>query len=231
MLDVMIAEDNLPISVHLSNTSSISQSVRCVGILNDGAKVYQKIRELNPDVLILDLKMPGENGLQILEKVEADKQIRTKIFIYSGESEYMELAREYECIDRFISKLTPAEQVAKELEKLEIEQSNKYLEEKIIDILFKIGFSYSLKGTRLMWEAIQYSIEESEDSIENIYQKIAKLHKENVYTVKSDINTAIKNMWRFTDREKTRKILRLGQSDKPSAKNILSMIAYYVRNR
>ena len=65
MLDVLIADDSIPISIHLSNAIT-SSNVRCVGILNDGTKVYQKMKELNPDVLILDLKMPGKNGIDIL---------------------------------------------------------------------------------------------------------------------------------------------------------------------
>ena len=55
MLNVLIAEDNMQISVHLSNTIN-TKNVRCIGILNEGTKVYEKLKELNPDVIILDLK-------------------------------------------------------------------------------------------------------------------------------------------------------------------------------
>lgn len=49
-----------------------------------------------------------------------------------------------------------------------------------------------------------------------------------MHTIKSDINTAIENMWRFTDKNKTRKILRIGEYDKPSCKGIVTMIKYYI---
>ena len=131
MLNVLIAEDNIQISVHLSNSIN-TKNVRCVGIINEGTKVYQKLKDLNPDVLILDLKMPGKNGLEILEKIQEDKKIKTKVFIYSGEMEYMALARKYTCIEKFFSKLTPAEEIAKELEDMVEEISNKNTGDKII---------------------------------------------------------------------------------------------------
>lgn len=229
MLNVLIAEDNLQISVHLSNMIN-TKNVRCIGILNEGTKVYEKIEELNPDVVILDLKMPGRNGLEILKDIEANKRIKTKIFIYSGEMKYMTLAREYKCVDRFFSKLTPAEEIARELEGMVEQISNKNTGDKIIDILFKLGFTYSLKGTRFINDCILYSIVEDEDNIKNIYAEISKKKGENMHTIKSDINTAINNMWKYTDRAKTRKILRLGEYDKPSCKDVISMVKYYVAN-
>ena len=228
MLNVLIAEDNIQISVHLSNSIN-TKNVRCVGILNEGTKVYQKLKDLNLDVLILDLKMPG-NGLEILEKIQEDKKIKTKVFIYSGEMEYMALARKYTCIEKFFSKLTPAEEIAKELEDMVEEISNKNTGDKIIDILFKLGFTYSLKGTRLINDCILYSIVENEDNINNIYNEMAKRKGENIHTIKSDINTAINNMWKYTDRTKARRILRLGDYDKPSSKSVISMVKYYVSN-
>ena len=47
-------------------------------------------------------------------------------------------------------------------------------------------------------------------------------------TIKSDINTAINNMWKYTNKERTRRILRLGECDKPSSKNVIAMVKYYV---
>lgn len=229
MLNVLIAEDNMQISVHLSNCIN-TKTVRCVGILNEGTKVYQKVKELNPDILILDLKMPGKNGLEILKEIEADCKVKTKIFIYSGEFEYMTLARKYKCIDKFFSKLTPAEEIARELEGMVEQISNKNTGDKIIEILFKLGFTYSLKGTRFINDCILYSIVENEDNIKNIYEEIAKQKGENIHTIKSNINTAINNMWKYTDRNKVRRILRLGECDRPSSKGIISMVKYYVIN-
>ena len=228
MVNVLIAEDNVSTSIHLSNAINTRKNVKCVGILNEGTKVYQRVKELKPDVLILDLKMPDKNGIEILKEIQEDKSIKTKVIIYSGEMEYMALVKNYDCIIRFFSKIAPAEEVARELEKMEDVVSHNKTGEKIYDILFKIGFTYSLKGTKLINDCILYSIVENEDNLKKIYSEIARQKGENVHTVKSDINTAIKNMWRFGDRTKTRKILRLGENDNPSSKDVISMVKYYV---
>ncbi len=231
MLNVLIAEDDVAISIHLSNIIN-TKEVRCIEILNDGTKVYQRLKnsEVKIDILILDLKMPGKNGIDILKEIQADESIKTKVFVYSGEVEYMTLAREYKCIDKFYSKLTPPTEISRYLQEIADEISNKSVENRISNILLKLGFSYSLKGTRLIKECILYSVIKNEDNIKSIYSKIARNKKENIYTIKSDINTAINNMWRFTDRDKARKILRLGESDRPSSKVIVSMIKYYINN-
>ena len=230
MLNVLIAEDNVPVSIHLANSINTQKSMKCVGILNDGTKVYQRIKELEPDILILDLKMPGKDGIEVLEEIQKDKLIKTKVIIYSGEMEYMTLIKKFECVERLFSKITPSQEIVKELERMVDSLSKRRTQDKIFDILFKLGFTYSLKGTRLMNDCILYSIIENEDNIKNIYTEVAKRKGQNMNTIKSDIDTAIKNMWRFADRSKTRKILRIGDHDRPSCKGIISMVKYYINS-
>lgn len=230
MLKVLVAEDNVPMSVQISNMIN-TDNVRCVGILNNGSKVYQKLKDLKPDILILDLKLPGSNGLEILQKIEVDNSIKTKVFVYSGDMAYITLSREFKCVERFYSKLTPLEEISRELENLVDTFENKSTGDKVSDILFKLGFSYSLKGTRLISECIVYSITENEDKINRVYAAIAKRKKENINTIKADINTAVNNMWRYSDdRNKVRRILRLGSIENPSSKRVITMVKYYINN-
>ena len=230
MLNVLVAEDNVPTSVQICNMIN-TDNVRCVGILNNGSKVYQKLKELKPDILILDLKMPGSNGLEILQKIEIDKSIKTKVFVYSGDMSYITLSREYKCVVRFYSKFTPLEQISRELENFVDTVESKRTEDKVSEILFKLGFSYTLKGTRLINECIVYSITENEDNLKKVYAEIARRKRENMHTIKADINTAVTNMWRYSeDRNKVRRILRIGSADKPSSKGIISMVKYYINN-
>lgn len=226
MLKVMIAEDDLHISIHLSNAIN-SENVRCIAILNDGTKIYQKIKETSPDILILDMKMPGKNGIQVLEEISKDKDISTKVIIYSGDQDYIALARKYSCVCRFYSKAIPYSELARVLKEIEEEQSNKSTQNKVSDILSKIGFTYTLKGTRFISDCVLYSIEYDIDNIKKIYEAIARNKGCNKYTFKADINTAVNTMWRDTDREKARKILRIGEKDKPSSKTVIEMVKYY----
>lgn len=227
MINVLIAEDDIKQSIRISNTI-YSSDVRCIGILNEGTRVYERLKELNPEILILDLRLPGKNGLEILEEIENDSELSTKVIVYSGDMGYITLSAKYKCISNFFSKFTPPEQLKLELERIADENSNEKIENRVRNMLNSLGFSYALKGTRLINECIIYAIENNEENINNVYEKIAEKNHENVFTLKSDINTAIKNMWRYADKSKTKKILRLSDYDKPSTKGIISMAKYYV---
>lgn len=56
--------------------------------------------------------------------------------------------------------------------------------------------------------------------------QIVKRKGKNEYTIKSDINTNISNMWKYTNKDKSRKILTLAESDKPSSKGVISTVKF-----
>ena len=227
MINVLIADDNIPISVHLSNTVNTDE-IRCVGIVNEGNKVIQRLEELRPEVLILDLKMPKMSGLEVLEQIERDTSIKTKVYIYSGEMEYIAKALKYKCVERYYSKTTPAEQIVRDIEESTEEISNKTTEKKVYDLLFDLGFKYYLRGTRLFNECIVYSITNHEHNIDKIIKQLADEKNENAYTIRSDINNAINSMWDDADKKATRERLQLRRYDKPGARDIAAMITYHI---
>lgn len=69
---------------------------------------------------------------------------------------------------------------ARELDAMVEQISNKNTEDKITDILFKLGFTYSLKGTRFINDCILYSIVEDEDNVKKLYSEVAKKKCENI---------------------------------------------------
>ncbi len=53
--------------------------------IKDGRKAVQKVREMMPDALILDLKLPGINGFRICEQLRLEPQTRAiPIIVVSG---------------------------------------------------------------------------------------------------------------------------------------------------
>jgi len=51
----------------------------------DGHEASEKIKVFLPDLVILDIKMPGKSGYEILEELQQDKNTRhTKIIAISG---------------------------------------------------------------------------------------------------------------------------------------------------
>jgi two-component system chemotaxis response regulator CheB len=69
-------------------------SIEVVGTASDGFDALEKIRELNPDIISLDIEMPGMNGLDLLRELKKI-QIRPRILMLSSlTSKDAELTRE-----------------------------------------------------------------------------------------------------------------------------------------
>lgn len=76
---VLIVEDDQP-------TAKIeSIALRRLGfdtdIVTEGDKAIPKMKAWKPDVLVLDLELPGKNGVQILQEMHFDPELRNMIII------------------------------------------------------------------------------------------------------------------------------------------------------
>jgi len=66
---VLIVDDSATIRQLLSQILSRDPEIEVVGAAPEPAVARQMIKELNPDVLTLDVEMPNMNGLEFLEKI------------------------------------------------------------------------------------------------------------------------------------------------------------------
>lgn len=71
-LRVVIAEDESLIRLDLVETLT-EEGYVVVGEAGDGAKAVELVREHRPDVAVLDIKMPGTDGLEAAKAIEAEK--------------------------------------------------------------------------------------------------------------------------------------------------------------
>lgn len=229
MINVLIAEDNVPISVHLSNVIYLTKEVHGVSIVNEGQNVYPMIKKLRPHVVVLDLKLPGEDGITILKKIEADPELKgIKIIVYSGEPSYIKQLVDFSCVERFYNKTQQYEEVGLEIQRIAKLIQDENIEKKIYDILTnKIGFASHHIGTKFLKECIEYSIKNNEDKLNVLYEKVSIGKAQSSGSIKGDINRAVKEMWKYSNHEKVRKLLRLGEKEIASPKNVIPMVKYY----
>lgn len=76
---VLIVDDSATMRQMLSSCLSRSELLKVVGVVGDPRDLSAAIREHNPDVITLDLKMPHMNGCEVLERVLIDYSIPTLI--------------------------------------------------------------------------------------------------------------------------------------------------------
>lgn len=68
-IKVLVVDDSALIRDVLSKTLGKDAEIKVVGTAEDPIEAREKIRELNPDVLTLDIEMPNMNGLAFLDKL------------------------------------------------------------------------------------------------------------------------------------------------------------------
>ena len=68
---VLLADDHPPIRAGLRAALQVTRDLQVVGEAGDGPTVLELCRELEPDVLVLDLRMPGAGPFATLHAVRA----------------------------------------------------------------------------------------------------------------------------------------------------------------
>ena len=116
-MKVFIADDSALVRERLAALISEIEGVEVVGQAEDAPEVLEGIQQLRPDVVILDIRMPGNNGIQVLEAIKrstaAPVVIMLTAFPYPQyRKKCLEAGAEY-----FFDKATEFEQVAEVLKK------------------------------------------------------------------------------------------------------------------
>jgi DNA-binding response OmpR family regulator len=72
---VVVGEDDEPIALLLRDAISDEPGYQAV-VVSDGALVLDTVRQVHADLLILDIMMPGLNGLEVYDHVRQDAGVR-----------------------------------------------------------------------------------------------------------------------------------------------------------
>ncbi len=86
MLKILIADDHRVVREGLKRIIEHSGTMTVVAEAADGAEAIAKTAKTHPDVVLLDISMPGRNGLDVLKQLKA-KAPNLPILILSQHSE------------------------------------------------------------------------------------------------------------------------------------------------
>ena len=76
-LNVAIADDNERILTMLDEVLTADDDITVVGTARNGEQAYEMILDKKPDVVLLDLVMPGIDGLGVMDKFMPRKKCRS----------------------------------------------------------------------------------------------------------------------------------------------------------
>lgn len=93
MFKTLIVEDNLYFRQSLKEILSERFSSMIIEEAGNGEEALQKVKTLIPHLIFMDIKLPGENGLELTKKIKAtNEQIIIMIITNYDLPEYREAA-------------------------------------------------------------------------------------------------------------------------------------------
>ena len=82
-LTILIADDHPVYRQGLERAIGEHPDLDLVGSTSDGRQALERIHELEPDVAVVDVRMPGLDGLKIVSAVQRDG-LRTRVMLLTG---------------------------------------------------------------------------------------------------------------------------------------------------
>lgn len=81
-IKVLVVDDAIVVRILVGNTISKDPDLEFLGKAENGKIALEKIVELKPDVVVLDIEMPEMDGLTVLRNLRA-RNIQTKVIMFS----------------------------------------------------------------------------------------------------------------------------------------------------
>ncbi len=126
-MKVILADDSVLILDRLQEMISMYKQIEIVGSFKNGQDTLDALRILKPDLAIVDIKMPGLSGLEVLNEIRnEDKTLKIMILTFCSSDYYRQLAINIGA-DYFFSKVEDFEKVSLILNEMLLEE--KTLEE------------------------------------------------------------------------------------------------------
>jgi DNA-binding NarL/FixJ family response regulator len=90
MIRVLICDDQWIVCEGLEAILEADREIQVVGIAHDGAQALELIPQAKPDVVLMDLKMPGMNGIQATHKIgEQYPHVKVLVLTTYGADEWV----------------------------------------------------------------------------------------------------------------------------------------------
>ena len=92
MIRVVVADDHTIVREGLKRLLDASADLEVVGEAQNGHEVIERVRNLEFDLLLLDMSMPGKSGVELIKQVHSEKP-KLKILVLSMHEEHQYAVR------------------------------------------------------------------------------------------------------------------------------------------
>ena len=90
MINVMLADDHVLIREGIKQLLEFDGSMKVIEEASDGIECLEKLKNVRPDILLLDINMPNMNGIDVLKELkENNDPVKVLILTVHSEVEYL----------------------------------------------------------------------------------------------------------------------------------------------
>lgn len=132
-IKVMITDDHVLMREGIKRLLELDGEIEVIGEANDGVECLQLLKELKPEVLLLDINMPNKNGIEVLQEIRKKKtSMKVLILTVHNEVEYLVKAVDIG-VDGYILKDSESSQLKKAI--YSVVDGESYIQPNLIPIL------------------------------------------------------------------------------------------------
>jgi DNA-binding NarL/FixJ family response regulator len=111
MVKIMLVDDHAVLRDGLANIFELEQDIEVVGVAESGEKAIETVAEIGPDIIIMDINMPGMNGIETASIIKKKHPfVKILMLTMHNEDEYL-MAALKEGADGYLLKDAPSDQV------------------------------------------------------------------------------------------------------------------------
>jgi DNA-binding NarL/FixJ family response regulator len=92
MIEVCLVDDQTLVRQGIRSLLELSDSIRVVAEARDGTQAVDVIPRVKPDVVLLDMRMPGMSGLDVLNALASTNQLPPTIILTTFDDDQLVLA-------------------------------------------------------------------------------------------------------------------------------------------
>ncbi|TFB13108.1 response regulator transcription factor [Filobacillus milosensis] len=133
MIKIVIAEDQNMLLGALGSLLDLEDDMEVVGKASNGQEAVELVKELEPDICIMDIEMPVKNGLDAAQEM-IDFPCKTIILTTFARAGYFERARKAQ-VSGYLLKDSPSEDLASSIRS--IMTGRKVYAPELIDLAFE----------------------------------------------------------------------------------------------
>ncbi|MBN8738316.1 MAG: DNA-binding response regulator [Lysobacterales bacterium 69-70] len=92
MISVLLVDDQTLVRQGIRSLLELSDDIRVIAEAADGAQAVEMIPQHKPDVVLLDLRMPGMSGIDVLNSLAQSNQLPATIILTTFDDDQLVLA-------------------------------------------------------------------------------------------------------------------------------------------